>query len=773
MLRPGAHLLAALRSGDTQLKPVSYVDPATKHIIFRGAGRVRFRHEMEDTFAIYHDHYFEDRTFEYILDDSIPAGGTTITVTFLPNANQYYSKQTLAPQQQGGADLNIRAWKIYGGVDGNAFATNAGGASNNVLPTGCTPDPNSPNCNTQKYSFVINQQHCATIAPSRWATSSRSSSASSWRATPPRGAPIRETFCPCPRAARSMAALRQRLLHAGQLLLRLVPLRRRQGHAHALQPRLHDDRASRDGEQLPASLRLLGQRRRSPRRSPPARIPDRTGPDEAGWSGGTATQSYIRQRHDLYYSQMSPNILGENAANFAQGRRLFHIDYTTGKHIEVNNDLPPEDIAVHAGIAGPLLNQVACEGCHSHNNRGVPPAAGMPFDSVVVKLAGMGKDANGAPEADPNYGHQLQNKAISGTAEGSASFTYATVNGMFKDGTAYTLTKPTTTFSGLTAGNPAAYSVRLARPLIGMGLLESIPEADILAHADPTDCNKDGIKGIPNLVFDPEDGTMKIGRFGWKASKASVRHQVAEALNLDIGVTTSVFPKHDCGTNQASCKAADKATPELSDSDLNLLVTYMRDLGVPPRRDIKNATVMRGETLFAQLGCANCHAPNQRTGNDVTVPRAARPGHSPVHRSAPPRHGRRSRRQQPRRVRGDADDVAHAAALGHRPLRRGRRGLPEGSDAQPGAQPRPLPLPARRPRCEADRRRAVARWRGCGGQRQGARSAGYGPRCSRGVLEVSVTSRFSVERTIGGGRRGALILSPRPPSRQGFGLRSV
>ncbi|HXI57653.1 MAG TPA: c-type cytochrome, partial [Polyangia bacterium] len=61
----------------TPAKPISYVDPVTKHIIFRGAGRVRFRHEMEDTFAIYHDHYFENRTFEYILDDSIPAGGTT------------------------------------------------------------------------------------------------------------------------------------------------------------------------------------------------------------------------------------------------------------------------------------------------------------------------------------------------------------------------------------------------------------------------------------------------------------------------------------------------------------------------------------------------------------------------------------------------------------------------------------------------------------------------------------------------------------------------
>jgi len=144
-------------STSTAAQPIAFTDPTTKHLMFRGAGRVRFRHEMEDTFAIYHDHYFEDRTFSYILDDSIPAGGTTITVTFLPVQNQYYSKQTLAGQQQGGADLNIRAWKIYGGIDGNAFAGNAGGASNNVLPTGCTADPNSMACNTRKYTYVINR----------------------------------------------------------------------------------------------------------------------------------------------------------------------------------------------------------------------------------------------------------------------------------------------------------------------------------------------------------------------------------------------------------------------------------------------------------------------------------------------------------------------------------------------------------------------------------------------------------------------------------------
>src|SRR5262249_48651590 len=124
----------------------------------------------------------------------------------------------------------------------------------------------------------------------------------------------------------------------------------------------------------------------------------------------------------------------------------------------------------------------------------------------------------------------------------------------------------------------------------------------------------DGISGVPNLVRDPEDGKMHVGRFGWKASKASVRHQVAEALLLDLGVTTSVFPKHDCGPMQASCNAG-SANPELTDGDLGLLVTYARDLAVPPRRDLKDPDVVKGEALFATVGCVHCHAPNQRTGD--------------------------------------------------------------------------------------------------------------------------------------------------------------
>ena len=602
-------------SNSTAMNPIAMTDPTSKHLIFRGAGRVRFRHEMEDTFAIYHDHYFEDRTFSYTLDDAVAAGGSTITVTFLPVQNQYYSKQTLAGQQQGGADLNIRAWKIYGGIDGNAFAGNAGGASNNVLPTNCAADPNSMNCDTRKYTYVINRND---------------------RAGRPMmvGDQLQIEFgiflARYPSALGAASHVRNILPLPGGCTLNGAPY----NNACYTQANYYSDsfryvvgKGTVTPENQDCTMSVpVGMENMFPKpydcspNGPIAKaiaagtLLDRQGPVEAGWSAGSMTQPYLRQRHDLYYSQMGPAILGENSQNFVQGRRMFHINYTTGNHIEANNALQPDEVAVHANLAGPLYNQLDCEGCHSHNNRGVAPAAGMPFDSVVVKISGMGKDANGGPTADPNYGKQLQNHAVSGTAEGSASFTFATVTRMFSDGTSYTLSKPTTTFSGMTAGPPANYSVRLARPLMGMGLLEAIPEADILAHADPTDCNGDGIKGVPNLVFDPEDGTMKVGRFGWKASKASVRMQAAEALMLDIGVTTSVFPKHDCGSAQAGCTAADKATPELSDDDLLKLTTYMRTLGVPARRDLANAQVVRGEAIFSSIGCNNCHQPNQHTG---------------------------------------------------------------------------------------------------------------------------------------------------------------
>ena len=70
------------------------------------------------------------------------------------------------------------------------------------------------------------------------------------------------------------------------------------------------------------------------------------------------------------------------------------------------------------------------------------------------------------------------------------------------DGEVVDLRKPTYGISGLHYGplHPETMlSPRVASPVIGMGLLEAISDADILAGTDPEDRDGDGISGRPNL----------------------------------------------------------------------------------------------------------------------------------------------------------------------------------------------------------------------------------------------------------------------------------
>nr|WP_267888141.1 di-heme oxidoredictase family protein [Sorangium cellulosum] len=189
--------------------------------------------------------------------------------------------------------------------------------------------------------------------------------------------------------------------------------------------------------------------------------------------------------------------------------------------------------------------------------------------TAVVKLFGAGASADGRPTAHPSYGRQLQNiNALDASpGEGTATVAYTEQPGQFPDGTPYVLRRPTFRFGGPVAGQIASYSVRVARPVVGMGLLEAIAEAALLERADEIVCNPDGISGRPNLIPDPVSGVLRIGRFAWKAGKVSVPHQVADALVADMGVTTSLFPVEECGAMQAGCQGGASGTPELSDDD--------------------------------------------------------------------------------------------------------------------------------------------------------------------------------------------------------------
>jgi CxxC motif-containing protein (DUF1111 family) len=156
--------------------------------------------------------------------------------------------------------------------------------------------------------------------------------------------------------------------------------------------------------------------------------------------------------------------------------------------------------------------------------------------------------------------------------------------------------------------------------MIGLGLLEAVPESTLEALADESDHDGDGISGRVNLVWDVREGRARPGRFGWKANVTTIAQQTAGAFLGDLGITSSMFPDEACPDGQTACRAAPNGgAPELTDQKLDAVVLYARSLAVPARRGVGDARVTRGEALFAQAGCGSCHTPKLVTG-DSDVP---------------------------------------------------------------------------------------------------------------------------------------------------------
>ena len=274
---------------------------------------------------------------------------------------------------------------------------------------------------------------------------------------------------------------------------------------------------------------------------------------------------------------------------------------------------------IHSGL-GPIFNNTSCASCHHNDGIGLP-TAGDAQSSLLMRISLPGTDANGGPVAVPGYGLQIQDKAaygISPEAKVNISYTYQSFS--FDDGETYELRTPTYTLSNLYTPIQGNYllSPRLAPPMIGLGLLEAIPESEIVANADPNDANGDDIAGKANYVNDATVNKMQLGRFGWKANTASILTQVVSAFNQDMGLTSSILPvESSYGQSQYDNLKDD---PELPDTTVNAVKFYAQTLAVPARRNTTDATVKRGEQLFILAKCANCHKQTLTTGVNVAFP---------------------------------------------------------------------------------------------------------------------------------------------------------
>lgn len=198
------------------------------------------------------------------------------------------------------------------------------------------------------------------------------------------------------------------------------------------------------------------------------------------------------------------------------------------------------------------------------------------------------------------------------------------------DGETVSLRRPTYRVGSLNYGplhRDTMLSPRVASQMIGLGLLEMIPEEAILAHADPEDSNRDGIAGRPNRVWSAEHDKAMIGRFGWKAASATIADQTAGAFLGDIGLSTYLAPvSHgDCSAAQKDCIAAPNGNDEVEQVEVprkmfDLVVFYARNLAVPARRNPTDPAVQRGRQLFVDAGCSGCHVPSFTTGRHPDRP---------------------------------------------------------------------------------------------------------------------------------------------------------
>ena len=343
--------------------------------------------------------------------------------------------------------------------------------------------------------------------------------------------------------------------------------------------------------------------------------------------GGIGSVSYDYADNGKFIFQQQQNNVGmQDMQRFVEGRRLIHSNMTTGDHNEPGND---RNAAV-VGLQGPMFNQSSCFSCHVNNGRSPAPAAvNQHLDRMAIHTAMI--DSKGRQLPDSRYGVGVQMNGIGangglvdlGHSAHVAGFDAQTVS--LADGTAVELRKPKLGFDGPV---PQVTSVRAAQPIIGMGLLEAIPEADILSRVKTTP-DADGIKGQANFVFDAETGAVRLGRFGWKAAKYSVRQQAASALLEDMSVTTPVYPSRECLAGPATCKTA-KADKGLAEADLTAIARYLALVAVPAQRslvsgfpkgvspladlDVDPVKVAAGTKVFSTLGCQSCHVTEMKTG---------------------------------------------------------------------------------------------------------------------------------------------------------------
>ncbi|MEJ7597023.1 MAG: di-heme oxidoredictase family protein [Kofleriaceae bacterium] len=306
--------------------------------------------------------------------------------------------------------------------------------------------------------------------------------------------------------------------------------------------------------------------------------------------GGDAT---IDDRTELAFTHQLPGLTEDQQFQHTLGRGPFAFVWT-----------PPQ--------LGPSFNHASCVGCHRNNGRGesqIGPSVTGSQSLIRVSLETGTPEFPGGAVPVPGFGTQLQDHATVGLPEVTVTLTWLDdTQVIYGDGEIVMLRTARLAIvrpngDPLPTGIDTSY--RQAPPLVGLGLLEAIPDEALHELADPDDLDGDGVSGRVNLAWDVGSQSTRVGRFGHKASLPRLVEQTAAAFVSDMGLTNLIFPEPD-------------GMRDVNDDQLAQTAFHISTLGVPaqaPRGD----RAQRGRGLFGDMGCATCHVATLHTGDHAVA----------------------------------------------------------------------------------------------------------------------------------------------------------
>ena len=236
---------------------------------------------------------------------------------------------------------------------------------------------------------------------------------------------------------------------------------------------------------------------------------------------------------------------------------------------------------------GPIFNGVSCVACHF-----MPAVGGA---SPINETRAQQVDPTSGIHSELPGGSLFQSQAISPACQE---------------------TVPT--------GTGIVSALRQTTPLFGLGLVEAIPDAQLLGYADQQAAAHPQQAGKVNMVEDVASTPprRRVGRFGWKAQQATLQAFSGDAYVNEMGITSTLFPNENAPNgNPATLRSCDTVVPEPEDQDddVTAFATFMRLLAPPPRDDDDEPSwrhlsrrrelspADRGRSVFEKIGCEVCH----------------------------------------------------------------------------------------------------------------------------------------------------------------------